>query len=172
MKAVLDTNVLVSGIFFGGVPGKILDAWTGERFELFVTPSIFDEYRNTLEAIGRKERTPLISSWITALAGHTHRVLDQKRYPRICRDPHDDMFLYCAASVNADYLVTGDKISNSSKVGTTSKSSLPRPFCAFWKSRFSILSLLHEDISPDFYAKKKRDPIHIGNRLCRESIFS
>ncbi len=27
MKAVLDTNVLISGIFFGGPPGQILDAW-------------------------------------------------------------------------------------------------------------------------------------------------
>ena len=27
MRVVLDTNVLVSGIFFGGVPGRILSAW-------------------------------------------------------------------------------------------------------------------------------------------------
>jgi predicted nucleic acid-binding protein len=27
LKVVLDTNVFVSGIFFGGVPGHILTAW-------------------------------------------------------------------------------------------------------------------------------------------------
>ena len=38
MKAVLDTNVLISGIFFGGVPRQILDAWEGGRFELVLIP--------------------------------------------------------------------------------------------------------------------------------------
>lgn len=28
MRVVLDTNVVVSGVFFGGVPGKILSAWS------------------------------------------------------------------------------------------------------------------------------------------------
>lgn len=81
MKVVLDTNVLVSGIFFGGVPGKLLDAWT--------------EF--------------LTKSWIAAIAEHAHHVLDPAACPRICRDPHDDKFLYCSMSVKADYLVTGDK---------------------------------------------------------------
>jgi len=109
MKVVLDTNVLVSGIFFVGVPGKILDAWTEGKFELFLTPGIFDEYRQTLKAIGGKEAAYLVSAWIQALGEQTHHVLDPKNYPRICRDPHDDKFLYCAGSVKADYLVTGDK---------------------------------------------------------------
>ncbi len=109
MKVVLDTNVLVSGIFFGGTPGKILDAWAESRFELFVMPGIFDEYANVLQTIGGKEADSLRAYWITAIAEHAHHVLDPKTYPKICRDPHDDKFLYCAASVKADYLVTGDK---------------------------------------------------------------
>lgn len=110
MKAVLDTNVLVSGIFFGGVPGKILDVWTEKRFEIFVTPAILEEYVNTLHAIGGKGAGPLKSYWIAAIAEHAHHLLDPTAaYPRVCRDPHDDKFLYCAASVKADYLVTGDK---------------------------------------------------------------
>ena len=27
MKVVLDTNVFVSGVFFGGTPGRVLEAW-------------------------------------------------------------------------------------------------------------------------------------------------
>ena len=33
MRIVVDTNVLMSGIFFGGVPGRILAAWREGRFE-------------------------------------------------------------------------------------------------------------------------------------------
>ena len=39
MKVVLDTNVLVSGIFFAGVPGHILEAWAAARFELVLSPT-------------------------------------------------------------------------------------------------------------------------------------
>jgi uncharacterized protein len=46
VKALLDTNVLISGIFFGGTPRAVLDAWAESRFELLVSPSIFDEYVN------------------------------------------------------------------------------------------------------------------------------
>ncbi len=109
MKVVLDTNVLVSGIFFGGVPGKILDAWTERKFEIFVTPGILDEYASTLQTIGNKEAHSLRVDWIAAIAEHAHHVLDPKTYPRICRDLHDDKFLYCAISIKADYLVTGDE---------------------------------------------------------------
>lgn len=44
MRVVLDTNVLVSGIFFARVPGWILDAWGEGRFALCATPSIFAAY--------------------------------------------------------------------------------------------------------------------------------
>lgn len=43
MRVVLDTNVLVSGIFFAGVPGRVLEAWADGKFELVLSPSIFDE---------------------------------------------------------------------------------------------------------------------------------
>ncbi len=38
MKIVLDTNVLVSGIFFSGAPSKILEAWDEGAFELVISP--------------------------------------------------------------------------------------------------------------------------------------
>ena len=34
MKVVLDTNVFVSGVFFGGPPHKILDAWRDGKIQL------------------------------------------------------------------------------------------------------------------------------------------
>ena len=45
MRVVLDTNVLMSGIFFGGVPGRILGAWAEGRLELVLSPDILAEYR-------------------------------------------------------------------------------------------------------------------------------
>ena len=109
MKVVLDTNVLVSGIFFGGSPGRVLEAWTKSQLEIYVTPNILEEYARVLTAFAGKGTESLKDHWVSALTEHAHHVLDPPAYPRICRDPHDDKFLYCAMSVKADYLVTGDK---------------------------------------------------------------
>jgi predicted nucleic acid-binding protein len=40
MRIVLDTNVLMSGIFFGGAPGNILHAWQAGQITLAVSPEI------------------------------------------------------------------------------------------------------------------------------------
>ena len=37
MRVVLDTNVFVSGVFFGGPPGEVLAAWRDGALEVFVT---------------------------------------------------------------------------------------------------------------------------------------
>ena len=43
MRIVLDTNVLISGIFFAGYPYEILDAWRQGRIEIATSPEILDE---------------------------------------------------------------------------------------------------------------------------------
>jgi uncharacterized protein len=45
VRVVVDTNVVMSGIFFGGVPGRLLEAWTVGRVELVLSPAILHEYR-------------------------------------------------------------------------------------------------------------------------------
>jgi predicted nucleic acid-binding protein len=44
MKVVVDTNVLMSGVFFGGVPGRILEAWRDGKLTLVVSPPVLEEY--------------------------------------------------------------------------------------------------------------------------------
>lgn len=52
MNAVLDTNVVVSGTFFRGVPASVLEAWADGAFELVLSPAIFDEAVRTCEHLG------------------------------------------------------------------------------------------------------------------------
>ena len=40
MRAIIDTNVFVSGIFFHGPPYAILDAWRDGRLKLIVSPAM------------------------------------------------------------------------------------------------------------------------------------
>ena len=48
----MDTNVLMSGIFFGGVPGRVIDAWMDGSLELVLSPEILDEYRRVGSELG------------------------------------------------------------------------------------------------------------------------
>ena len=56
----MDTNVLISGIFFGGPPRAVLDAWAAGRFELTHSPLMV--YPNALPVadgwVGGRRRRP------------------------------------------------------------------------------------------------------------------
>ena len=110
MKVVLDTNVLVSGIFFGKGPGKIIELWLAGKFSVYATPAILEEYLRIIEILtkGNKE---LFQHWSALLPGVCHLVDDAKDIFEIpfSRDPHDDKFLWCGLRVKADYLISGDK---------------------------------------------------------------
>jgi uncharacterized protein len=45
VKVVVDTNVVLSGVFFGGLPGRVLEAWRDGRFTLVLSAPILAEYR-------------------------------------------------------------------------------------------------------------------------------
>jgi len=110
MRVVLDTNVLISGIFFGGVPKRILKFWAKDRkYDLYVTTDILEEYLRVIYEIGLKiDRRSLSRAWVESLPKACNIVAGQ--IPRVCytRDPNDDMFIACAISSKADCLVTGD----------------------------------------------------------------
>lgn len=110
MRVCLDTNVLVSGIFWKGVPGRILDAWVEKHFELLTSPSILVEYQRVMKRlVSPKDDTELIDTWMTALIEHSIMVLTPDPPRSWSRDKNDDQFVDCAIIGQADYLVSGDK---------------------------------------------------------------
>ena len=51
MKVVLDTNVFVYGVFFGGPPYKILEAWRDGKVQFLLSPAILDEYQRVMREL-------------------------------------------------------------------------------------------------------------------------
>ena len=113
MRAVLDTNVIVSAVLVsGGNERRILDAWRLGAFDLVVSPAL-------LEELARVLAYPKIRSarWITdaeveelveTLAEGSIVVAGTGR-ERASRDPGDDMVITAAFEGRADWLVTGDR---------------------------------------------------------------
>jgi uncharacterized protein len=93
VKAVLDTNVVASGLFFGGVPRAILDLVADEAFELVLSPAILDEYQRIYARLATghpelKARHPYLD-----LLAYGTLVPDREVDFPITQDPDDDKFL-------------------------------------------------------------------------------
>lgn len=107
-RAVLDTNILISGIFWSGMPGKILEGFKEGKFELIVTQEITQEYTAKLQIIARKlEAEDKIEEWIQIILGKAIQVKPHREI-KLCRDKNDNIFLEGAAGGRAKYLVTRD----------------------------------------------------------------
>jgi putative PIN family toxin of toxin-antitoxin system len=109
MKIVLDTNVLMSGLFFGGKPCQIIDWWLETNDDLLVTDEVLEEYKAVLERLGRRypdvhARALLQMVMVRAVLVETMSVpLDA------CSDSNDLKFLACARSGQSDWLISGDQ---------------------------------------------------------------
>ena len=108
MHVVLDTNVLVSGVFWRGPASRILELWAKDKIEVVVSPEILTEYQRLLAEMERDKLAGLADAWAVFIAQHA-TVIHPAGHPRLCRDPDDDKFLHCALSAGAQALVTGDK---------------------------------------------------------------
>jgi putative PIN family toxin of toxin-antitoxin system len=93
IKAILDTNVFISGVFWKGPPFEILKAWQEQRFRLAVSLSILDEYRRVLDELSKAQRMPVLSSVLKIIELHSEMVEPVSFAERVCSDPDDDKFL-------------------------------------------------------------------------------
>jgi len=108
-RAVVDTNVLVSGIYWKGAPFDVLTAWESGRFRLVVSPPILDEYQRVLEDMAQKRRTQAHRAILELIELHAEMVAPVSFARSVCSDPDDDKFLEAAIAANAEFVVSGDK---------------------------------------------------------------
>ena len=109
MRVVLDTNVLISGVFFAGTPGRILDAWSADRVQIVASPEILDEYRRVASELGRKYPQVQAQAILDVLTATCEICLAAPLEEQVCSDASDDMFLACAIAAGIDTVVSGDK---------------------------------------------------------------
>lgn len=108
IKAVLDTNVIISGIFWEGAPFEILEAWQKQGFLLVISPPILDEYRRVLDEMTKQRPIPVLGSILQIIELHSEMVTPVRFPAPVCSDPDDDKFLEAALAARADYVVSGD----------------------------------------------------------------
>jgi uncharacterized protein len=108
IKAILDTNVFISGVCWNGPPFEILKAWQEQRFRLAISPPILDKYRRVLDEMMKKRPVPVLTSILRIIELHSEMVEPVSFAQPVCSDPDDDKFLEAALAARAGYVVSGD----------------------------------------------------------------
>lgn len=108
MKVVLDTNILISAIVFGGKPRDIFKRILSGKLRFAVSKEILNEVEGVLS--GKKFRYPLqaVHEIRNAIEELGENVVPDKRIDRIIKDPDDNRILECALAANADFIISGD----------------------------------------------------------------
>ena len=108
MRLVLDTNILISALFWDGNERKLLRLCRKREHQLIISPQILDELSRVLldkfnlpaEKITEYREEILLMSELTLPIGDVDIIKD---------DPTDNVILETAVIGKADRIITGDK---------------------------------------------------------------
>jgi len=107
MRVVIDTNIIISGIFFGGNPRSILSKCYTDLLTPVCTESIFAEYIEIIERISKRSKKYSIKD-IEPLLAEYFEIIEEILFGQYSRDPDDDKFINCAISSGSEYIISGD----------------------------------------------------------------
>lgn len=110
MKIIIDTNVLASGTFFGGIPGDVINAWIEDEFSINVDEAIFAEYQRVLTSLSKKYRFNDVEALLQLYSLKANWVGRSKLKNQVCKDLDDDKFIACALASQSKVIVSGDKL--------------------------------------------------------------
>lgn len=108
-RVVLDTNVLISAILFGGPPREILELVIHGAMDCSLSLPILDELRDVLcrPKFGfSPEQSLQVLEELYAVCDVIQPI---ERIPMITSDPDDNRILECAAESKAEFIISGDR---------------------------------------------------------------
>ena len=105
---VYDTNILISGMVWGGVPYDCIKLAMTDKVEGVTCSEIISEFDEKLTTkLGYTHYR--ISRIVSRLLGFLRVVKIKNQLERITTDPDDNKIIECAVVGGATHIVTGDK---------------------------------------------------------------
>jgi len=112
VRAIIDTNVLVSGFFWHSAPHSLLERVRSGEVTLIITPALLAELAYV---ISRPKFDSILLRSNTSREGtldelrRLAEVVEAPPLPQpVCRDPDDDEVLAAAIAGQVDLIVSGD----------------------------------------------------------------
>lgn len=128
MKVVLDTNIWVSAIIWGGLSEKLIELSKSHKITIVITNELLQELENTLNKnkfknyltqmnLKSSEIIDLVQELVDVypcnLLNVTQTILDSKnswgKMLEQLRDPNDAIVILAAIATEAEIIITGDK---------------------------------------------------------------
>ena len=108
LRIVLDTNVIISGVLFGGIPRTVLEMLIARRHDFFISMPIIEEIWEVLNRpkFGyAPENALLVVDELHSLCSIV-KPIDTIHF--IIDDPADNKILECAVAADAEIIISGD----------------------------------------------------------------
>jgi putative PIN family toxin of toxin-antitoxin system len=108
LKVVVDTNVYISAIFWGGKPRQVIDLARDDRIQIFTSEEIEHEILDKL--LTKFNLDPIeASNVMTDFSIFTNPIEVSNCISVVKDDPDDDKFIECAMECGAKFIISGDK---------------------------------------------------------------
>lgn len=110
MRALIDTNVMISGTFWPGKSKILLNAVRQRRITCVTSETLLEEFREILMDPQRpfrlsvQDASRIVNAWRSLAT-----VITPTSHVAVCRDPDDNRVLECALDGHVEYIITGDK---------------------------------------------------------------
>ena len=107
-RIVIDTNIYISAIFWGGKPRSVVDLGRNGQVSIFTSLQIEKEINKKLKTkfgLSDEEVAQILFDFST----FTLPIKVSQKITVIDDDPDDDKFIECAVASRAGFIVSGDK---------------------------------------------------------------
>ncbi|MEK7165304.1 MAG: putative toxin-antitoxin system toxin component, PIN family [Patescibacteria group bacterium] len=107
LKVILDTNILISAIGFGGKPRKILQLVLNKQIQAITSPVLMVEFQDIIF-----KKFPLLAEKcekIQILIKRKTKLVNPKVSLHILKDEPDNRVLEAASTGQCQYIITGDR---------------------------------------------------------------
>ena len=108
IRAVLDTNIFISGIHWSGASEKVLRLWFLDKFKLVSSAETIGEFVKIMASFKIPMKNEDILWWESLILEKSELVVPNKKINIVKDDPDDNKFIEAALEGNADYIVTQD----------------------------------------------------------------
>ena len=110
MRVVIDTNVVISAIFWPGKPKQLLNQVRVRKLTFLTSDILLTELK---EVLTRKDKPFKLSEEeaqrVLAATRDLADIVASHSRVNICRDEADNRVLECAIDGRADWIITGDR---------------------------------------------------------------
>ncbi len=109
MKVVIDTNVLISGIFWKGYPNKVLNLWKEGKITPVISADMVSEFTRVMNDFKIQLPQGMIRQWTNLILRNSIMTEPEERISVVKDDPADNMFIEASVAGDAEYIISQDK---------------------------------------------------------------